>query len=161
MICPAFSCEPFTTYMHTTPVCFVDGCCRCCAFAPEHPSNEDEQSIPRIYVGTQPADLIYSDDLGGSFTTCSLSAAPAADSWYRRLPPYEPSVRAINFAGSSVAAAAAAEDVQQPDLLVAVEVRKMYGMPGPSPANARVGQLQQGVCMESVGVVGSCMRMLA
>jgi hypothetical protein len=98
-------------------------CCRCCAFVPEQSCNEDEhQAVPRIYVGTQPADLIYSDDLGSSFHSCSLSAAPAADSWYRRLPPYEPSVRAINFAGSGVAAAAAAGDVQQPELLVAVEV---------------------------------------
>jgi hypothetical protein len=78
--------------------------------------------VPRIYVGTQPANLIYSDDLGGSFASCELSEAPQADSWFRRLPPYEPSVRAINFAGSSVPAAAAGGLQQQGDLLVAVEV---------------------------------------
>lgn len=79
--------------------------------------------MPRIYVGTQPANLIYSDDLGRSFASCELSEAPQADGWFRRLPPYEPSVRAINFAGTSVSAAAAAGGLQQQkDLLVAVEV---------------------------------------
>jgi hypothetical protein len=89
--------------------------------------------VPRIYVGTQPADLIYSDDLGGSFASCELSEAPQADSWYRRLPPYEPSVRAINFAGSRAAAAAAAaavagsvEQQQHADLMVAVEVGSFH-----------------------------------
>lgn len=106
----------------------ADAMCRCCAFAPVQPSCEDdEQVVPRIYVGTQPADLIYSDDLGSSFASCELSEAPQADSWYRRLPPYEPSVRAINFAGSRVAAAAAVaaggvEQQQHADLMVAVEV---------------------------------------
>jgi hypothetical protein len=96
---------------------------RCCAFGPSQPC-EEEQVIPRIYVGTQPADVIYTDNLGGSFASCELSQAPQADSWFRRLPPYEPSVRAINFASSSVAAAAVAGDVaqQQADLMVAVEV---------------------------------------
>lgn len=97
--------------------------CRCCAFAPVDPSCEEEQVVPRIYLGTQPADLIYTDDLGGSFSSCELSEAPQADSWYRRLPPYEPSVRSINFAGSRVAAAAATGGIeQQAELMVAVEV---------------------------------------
>lgn len=99
---------------------------RCCAFAP---SSDDEQVVPRIYLGTQPADLIYSDDLGGSWSSSELSEAPQADNWFRRLPPYDPSVRSINFCGSrstaqqATAAAAAGEPQTAPiDLLVAVEV---------------------------------------
>lgn len=89
--------------------------------------------MPRIYLGTQPANLMYSDDLGGSWASCDLSGAPQADNWYRRLPPYEPSVRAINFSSSSSSSAGggavpapAADGVvqqqQQGSLLVAVEV---------------------------------------
>lgn len=110
-------------HLKTASVCCS---CRCCAFAPV---SDNEQAVPRIYCGTQPADLIYSDDLGGSWSSCDLSEAPQTDSWFRRLPPYEPSVRAINFAASqppaSSAAAAAGASIdgqQQPDLLVAVEV---------------------------------------
>lgn len=103
--------------------------CRCCSFGPRQATCEaDEQAVPRIYIGTQPADVIYTDDLGGSFSSCQLSDAPQSDSWFRRLPPYEPSVRAINFtASSAVAAAAVAGDVtqQQMDMLVAVEVGRV------------------------------------
>lgn len=103
---------------------------RCCAVGPSHAPCEDEQVVPRIYIGTQPADVIYTDDLGGSFASCQLSQAPQSDSWFRRLPPYEPSVRAINIAGSSPAVAAAAaaaaaggvQEQQLADMLVAVEV---------------------------------------
>lgn len=108
--------------------------CSACTFAPEQqPTSEVvPQPVPRIYVGTQPAGLLCSDDFGTSWACCSLHEAPHADTWFRRLPPYEPCVRSITFAAgtssSSSSSAGCSAGVngqqQQPaqELVVAVEV---------------------------------------
>jgi hypothetical protein len=53
-------------------------------------------AAPRVYLGIQPADLLYTDDLGSSWSSSGLAATPQSSSWYRMLPPYEPSVRSIS-----------------------------------------------------------------
>lgn len=99
-------------------------------------------SAPRIYLGTQPADVLYSDDMGASWYSTGLSNAPASKQWYHRLPPYEPCVRSISCSSVSGSGmpdsprcssgsvhswgtdcSAQLQQQQQPELLVGVEVR--------------------------------------
>jgi hypothetical protein len=107
-----------------------DGNARCSAAAAV-----DAAAVPRIYVGAQPADVLYSDDMGHTWESSGLSAAPPAGGWYRRLPPYEPSVRSIclssgRSSSSSVSSSGCAiqaegqEQQQQQRVLVGVEVRR-------------------------------------
>lgn len=98
--------------------------------------------MPRVYIGTQPAGLLYSDDGGASWSSCSLHEAPNAEEWFRRQPPYEASVRSISFSSSftssrrsscgSAQQPAAADALQQEagcGLLVAVEVGGAFAAP--------------------------------
>jgi hypothetical protein len=103
-----------------------NGNARCSAAA----AAVDAAAAPRIYVGAQPADVLYSDDMGQTWESSGLAAAPPAGGWYRRLPPYEPSVRSICLSSScsSVSSSGCAMQVegqeqQQQRVLVGVEVR--------------------------------------
>jgi hypothetical protein len=101
-----------------------DGNARCSAAA----AAGSEAAVPRIYVGAQPANVLYSDDMGHTWESSGLAAAPSAGGWYCRLPPYEPSVRSIclsNSRSSSVSSsgcAVQAQEQQQQRVLVGVEV---------------------------------------
>lgn len=125
------SCSPFASCSgsSTVPVSKLwDGNARCSAAA----AAVDAAAAPRIYVGAQPADVLYSDDMGLTWESSGLAAAPPAGGWYRMLPPYEPSVRSIclsnGCSSSSVSSsgcamqAEAPEQQQQQRVLVGVEV---------------------------------------
>jgi photosystem II stability/assembly factor-like uncharacterized protein len=67
---------------------------------------------PRVYTGTQPAHLYYSDDLGKSWTELpGLRQVPGVDKWTFPGPPHQAHVKSISF------------DPRNPDTIyVAVEV---------------------------------------
>lgn len=72
------------------------GNARCAAFA-----TGSSTAVPKIYLGMQPADVLCSDDMGLSWSSSGLADTPQAGSWYRMLPPYEPSVRSISVSSNS------------------------------------------------------------
>jgi hypothetical protein len=119
-----------------------DGNARCSAAA----AAGSEAAVPRIYVGAQPADVLYSDDMGHTWESSGLAAAPSAGGWYCRLPPYEPSVRSIclsssrssSSVSSSGCAVQAQEQQQQQRVLVGVEVSSQ-GSTQQMQANAECG----------------------
>jgi hypothetical protein len=105
-----------------------DGNARCSAAA----TAASAAAAPRIYVGAQPANVLFSDDMGHTWESSGLEAAPSAGGWYCRQPPYEPSVRSIclsngrsssSVSSSGCALQAEAQEQQQQRVLVGVEVR--------------------------------------
>lgn len=109
-----------------------EGNARCTAVSASSNSSAASTALPRIYLGTQPADVLYSDDFGASWASAGLSEGEACKQWYHRLPPYEPSVRSISCSGCSDSSGGSSGSgyesrgtsslQEQPELLVGVEV---------------------------------------
>lgn len=96
---PSHASGPDSTYVQAAQKLW-DGNARCAAVTA--PANSSSGSMqPRIYVGTQPAELLFSDDMGSAWTSTGLSQAPASKHWYHRSPPYEPGVRSISCCSNS------------------------------------------------------------
>jgi hypothetical protein len=52
---------------------------------------------PRIFVGTEPADVLVSEDLGSTWAdTASFGAIPTRPNWYFPPPPHQPHVLSID-----------------------------------------------------------------